>query len=88
MASPGAASQAYKEGGGSPKGRKRPRARSFSNCQFERLARGSLLIGFTESLASKAIEYQRKFLRAGGVNSSMTATHSSWLRKTWAERAE
>src|ERR1700728_250151 len=35
-----------------------------------------------ESLASEAIEFQRKFLRIGGVNSSATATHSSWLRKT------
>ena len=26
-------------------------------------------------------EYQRKFLRIGGVNSSTTATHSSWPRK-------
>ena len=33
------------------------------------------------SLASKAIEYRRKFPRIGGVNSSTTATHSSWLRK-------
>jgi len=35
-----------------------------------------------ESPASKAIEYQRKFLRIGGVNSLTTATHSSWLKKT------
>jgi hypothetical protein len=35
-----------------------------------------------ESLASKAIEYQGMFLHIGGVNSSTTATHSSWLRKT------
>ena len=46
------------------------------------LAAASLLIEFVKSLASKAIEYQRKFLRIGGVNSSTTATHSSWLRKT------
>jgi sulfiredoxin len=30
----------------------------------------------------EAIEYQRKFPRIGGVNSSTTAAHSSWLRKT------
>jgi len=31
---------------------------------------------------SKTIKHQGKFLRIGGVNSSTTATLSSWLRKT------
>jgi hypothetical protein len=35
-----------------------------------------------ESPASKAIKYHETFLRTGGVNSSTTATHSSWLEKT------
>jgi hypothetical protein len=42
MASAGDAGQSRKERAGSPKGRERPRARSISICQFERLACGAI----------------------------------------------